>query len=256
MAELERMPAVSWALFRATFQPCSDRATTNKTATNSFRSIYTINSRIAEGVAVSVGQYSEDSYISSKNWFLNTLAAAELPFDALFTWNGQESITITSVSLAFWKDLYFSAAVAYKPTWSYAASLTAAARRAFVVPYSRGELTASSVPSFCTPTFVIGAYSTVPNGASPASQNPVTGDISPTTTGKPTSIIKILISASTGCTLPTSVAVTFNELNTTTTGDVSALGALNTANAIALSANGYTSANPLWAVTIAFVREL
>jgi glucoamylase len=44
-------------------------------------------------------------------WYLNTLAAAEQLYYALYQWNNIGSITITSTSLAFWKDLYPSAAV-------------------------------------------------------------------------------------------------------------------------------------------------
>ncbi|KFY89905.1 hypothetical protein V500_05399, partial [Pseudogymnoascus sp. VKM F-4518 (FW-2643)] len=96
----------------STFQPCSDRALANhKAVVDSFRSIYTINSGIAAGVAVAVGRYAEDSYQGGNPWYLNTLAAAELLYDALIQWNNIGSITITSTSLAFWKDLYSSAAV-------------------------------------------------------------------------------------------------------------------------------------------------
>ncbi|KAI9737239.1 MAG: hypothetical protein M1818_005771 [Claussenomyces sp. TS43310] len=89
-----------------TFQPCSDRALANhKIVTDSFRSIYTINSGIAEGTAVSVGRYPEDSYQGGNPWYLNTLAAAEQLYDALYTWNRTGSITVTSTSLAFFQDL-------------------------------------------------------------------------------------------------------------------------------------------------------
>ena len=276
----------------------------HKTTTDSFRSIYSINKGIPQGVAVAVGRYPEDNYFGGNPWYLNTLAAAEQLYDALYTWNRQGSITITSVSLAFFRDIYSSATVgtyasststyssiynsvkayadgyvnvvatyaqsngslseqfsrsngqplsAYDLTWSYAAFLTAAARRAGVVPYSWGEPTASSVPSFCSATSAIGTYSTAPTGAFPTSQTPVSGVPPPTTTvGSPTS-------TATSCSVATSVAVTFNVLATTVVGqtikivgDVASLGSWNTANAIALSASGYTSSNPLWSITIAF----
>jgi hypothetical protein len=42
---------------------CSDRALANhKVVNDSFRSIYTINDGIAEGTAVAVGRYPEDTY--------------------------------------------------------------------------------------------------------------------------------------------------------------------------------------------------
>lgn len=54
----------------STFQPCSDRALANhKVVTDSFRSIYTINSGLAEGTAVAVGRYPEDSYQGGNPWY-------------------------------------------------------------------------------------------------------------------------------------------------------------------------------------------
>lgn len=78
--------------------------------TDSFRSVYTINSGIAEGKAVAVGRYPEDSYYNGNPWYLCTMAAAELLYDALYQWNRIGSLTITSVSLAFFQDMYSSAA--------------------------------------------------------------------------------------------------------------------------------------------------
>ncbi|KAK4866313.1 hypothetical protein LT330_008654 [Penicillium expansum] len=93
-----------------TFQPCSARALANhKVVTDSFRSVYSVNSGIAAGKAVAVGRYPEDSYYSGNPWYLCTLAAAEQLYDAIYTWNRIGSLTITSVSLSFFKDLYGSA---------------------------------------------------------------------------------------------------------------------------------------------------
>lgn len=95
-----------------TFQPCSPRALANhKVYTDSFRSVYAINSGIAQGVAVSAGRYPEDVYYNGNPWFLTTLAAAEQLYDAIYQWKKLGSITITSTSLAFFKDIYSSAAV-------------------------------------------------------------------------------------------------------------------------------------------------
>jgi glucoamylase len=102
----------------STFQPCSERALANhKVVTDSFRSLYALNSGIAEGVAVAVGRYPEDTYYNGNPWFLCTLAAAEVLYDALYQWNRIGSLTITAVSLAFFQDMYSSAA-----TGTYAAS--------------------------------------------------------------------------------------------------------------------------------------
>lgn len=302
---------------------CSDRALANhKVVTDSFRSIYTINSGIAEGTAVAVGRYPEDSYQGGNPWYLNTLAAAEQLYDALYTWNRQGSITVTSTSLAFFQDFdssitagtYASSSStyttlynavktyadgyvnvvatyaqsngslseqfsrsngeplsAYDLTWSYAAFLTCAARRAGVVPYSWGEPTASSVPSVCSSTSAIGTFSTASTGSWPSSQTPISGSSSTTTTSsgggsgttttttttsKPTTSTT---STTSTCAAATSVAVSFDETVTTTygetikiAGDVSALGNWDTDDAIALSAADYTSSDNLWFGTISF----
>ncbi|KAI0541639.1 glycoside hydrolase family 15 protein [Xylaria digitata] len=90
----------------ATFQPCSDRAlASHKVVVDSFRSIYTINSGIPAGSPVAVGRYPEDTYYNGNPWYLNTLAAAEQLYDALYVWQSSGSITVTSTSLAFFKAL-------------------------------------------------------------------------------------------------------------------------------------------------------
>ncbi|KAL1962884.1 hypothetical protein VTN77DRAFT_9062 [Rasamsonia byssochlamydoides] len=95
-----------------TFQPCSPKALANhKVVVDSFRDLYTINDDAAEGVAVAVGRYPEDTYYNGNPWFLCTLAAAEQLYDALYQWNNIGSITITDVSLAFFQSLYSGAAV-------------------------------------------------------------------------------------------------------------------------------------------------
>lgn len=259
---------------------------------------------------MAVGRYSEDSYQGGNPWYLNTLAAAEQLYDALYTWNKQGSITITSTSLPFFRDLDSSIATgtystssstyttlynavktyadgyvniiatyaqpngslseqfsrsngtplsAYDLTWSYAAFLTAAARRAGVVPYSWGEPTASSVPGACSSTSAIGTYSTASTGSWPPNQTPTSGGGGTTTTTTKSTVTSTTTATTSSCAKATSVAVTFDELVTTIygqtikiAGDVSALGNWNTANAVALSASHYTSSNPLWDVTISF----
>jgi glucoamylase len=55
-----------------TFQPCSARALSNhKLVVDSFRSIYTVNSGIAEGTAAAVGRYPEDSYQGGNPWYIH-----------------------------------------------------------------------------------------------------------------------------------------------------------------------------------------
>ncbi|KAJ9143535.1 Glucoamylase [Coniochaeta hoffmannii] len=297
-----------------TFQPCSDRALANhKVVTDSFRSIYTVNSGIAQGVAVAVGRYPEDSYYNGNPWYLNTLAAAEQLYDALYVWKQQGSITVTSTSLAFFKDLvpsvtagtyalssstytsiynavqtyadgYMAVVEKYTPsggalaeqfdrssgsplsaadlTWSYAAFLTAAQRRSGIVPPSWVVSSASSVPGSCYATSIIGSYSTATSTSFPASQTPkggvTSGTATATATGTATTGTGTKTSTTaTSCATATSVAVTFNERKTTTfgqtvkiVGNIAALGNWNTANAVALSATGYTSSNPVWSGTV------
>ncbi|KAG9036798.1 hypothetical protein FRB95_007896 [Tulasnella sp. JGI-2019a] len=94
----------------ASFQPCSDKALANHYAVvNSFRSVYTINSGIAAGAAVAVGRYKEDSYYNGNPWYLCTFAAAEQLYDALYTWNRQGNLTITSTSLSFFQQFLSTA---------------------------------------------------------------------------------------------------------------------------------------------------
>ena len=55
----------------STFQPCSARALANhKVTTDSFRTVFAINSGTPEGQAVSVGRYPEDIYQGGNPWFV------------------------------------------------------------------------------------------------------------------------------------------------------------------------------------------
>lgn len=89
----------------ATFQPCSDRALSNhKSTVDSFR-YYNLNKGIPEGQAIAIGRYSEDVYYGGNPWYLSTLAAAELLYDALYVWRHQSSVSVTDVSKDFFNDL-------------------------------------------------------------------------------------------------------------------------------------------------------
>lgn len=118
-------------------------------------------------------------------------------------------------------------------TWSYAALLTANMRRNSVMPAAWGETSANSVPPTCSGTSATGTYSTATNTNWPATLTSGT------------------------CTTPTSVAVTFDLTATTVygeniklSGSIPALGNWDTSKAVALSADKYTSSNPLWYVTV------
>ncbi|KAI1863995.1 uncharacterized protein JN550_009274 [Neoarthrinium moseri] len=287
----------------ATFQPCSERALANhKVYVDAFRSIYTLNSGKPSGGAVAVGRYPEDSYYNGNPWYLNTLAAAEQLYDALYVWEQQGSITVTSTSLAFFKALYSSAAAgtyasgsstytalhdavlnyaegfvnnvatyaasngslaeqydrnngtplsARDLTWSYAAFLTAVARRSGVVPegWAQGNKLATSVPGGCAATSIVGSYSAATATSFPANQTPGTGV--PTTTVKPTTTRAT--TTATACATQTAVSVSFTVRKVTNfgqtvkiVGSIPALGSWDTSKAVAFSASSYTSSNPIW----------
>ncbi|KAL8926415.1 MAG: hypothetical protein Q9208_002958 [Pyrenodesmia sp. 3 TL-2023] len=258
-----------------TFQPCSSRALANhKEVTDSFRPIYGINTGIPKGAAVAVGRYTEDVYMGGNPWYLNNLAAAEQLYDALFQFERQGFITIDSTSLPFFQDLdatisigtypsssavynnitsavrayadgYVGIVQKYTPpdgmlaeqysrddgspvsavdlTWSYASFLTAIARRSSIVPASWGAEKANTLPSNCVGTSAPGTYAPAP--------------------------IDCAVNAS-------RVAVTFNVREQTVygetvfvSGSIPELGGWDTANGLELSANRYTSSDPLWSGT-------
>ncbi|OPB42498.1 GH15 glucamylase with starch binding domain [Trichoderma guizhouense] len=130
-------------------------------------------------------------------------------------------------------------------TWSYASFLTAAARRAGVVPPSWASSGANSVPSSCSGASVVGSYSRPTATSFPPSQTPKPGVPS----GTPFTPIP--------CATPTSVAVTFHELATTqfgqtikVAGSAPELGNWSTSAAIALDAVNYATNHPLWIVSV------
>lgn len=285
-----------------TFQPCSSRALANhKQVTDSFRSIYTINSDIAQGQAVAVGRYNEDVYYNGNPWYLATTAAAEQLYDALYQWNHIGSMTVDAVNQAFFQDLvpgtelgtytagsatfaslttaakiyadgFMSVVQKYTPsngalaeqfskdngsplsaadlTWSYAALLTANARRSGNVPASWLTPGANELPSECRASSATGAYSSVTATSFPTGTSVTTA----TETGSGTAT-----TSGTSCPTATAVAVTFNEIATTVygeivfiTGSTPQLGNWDTDinSRIALSADKYTSEDNLWYVTV------
>ncbi|KAI1479476.1 carbohydrate-binding module family 20 protein [Daldinia eschscholtzii] len=291
----------------ATFQPCSDRAlSSHKVVVDAFRDIYSINAGIPIGSAIAVGRYPEDVYYNGNPWYLLTLAAAEQLYDALYVWQTTGSITVTSTSLSFFRDLIpniqagtykagddtyttiYNAVYLYADgfvnvvsqyaesngamaeqyernsgtplsardlTWSYAAFLTAAARRAGIVPpsWAGAGSTATSVPGVCRATSQPGSYSTATATSFPPNQTPITTTAPTSTFTRPT----VTPTTTGSCTIATNVAVTFNELKTTSwgqtvkvVGNVPALGNWDTSKAVTLSASQYSSSNPLWKVTI------
>jgi glucoamylase len=114
----------------STFQPCSDKALSSlKVYVDSFRSIYTINNGIASNAAVATGRYPEDVYFNGNPWYLTTAAVAEQLYDALIVWNQQKSLTVTSTSLAFFRQFAPSvAAGTFASTTSTFTTITSAVK--------------------------------------------------------------------------------------------------------------------------------
>jgi len=88
-----------------TFQPCSDRALANlRKYVDSFRAVYPINKPAQTSDPIATGRYPEDKYFGGNPWYIATLAVAEQLYDALLTWNGLGSITVTPTSKVFFEQ--------------------------------------------------------------------------------------------------------------------------------------------------------
>ncbi|KLJ06931.1 glucoamylase [Blastomyces silverae] len=242
-----------------TFQPCSAKSLANhKVVTDAFRSIYRLNSGIPAGSAVAVGRYPEDVYFGGNPWYLSTFAAAEQLYDALYQWKRLGSISITDVSLPFFKDIHSSAVVGTYPsssatfksiisaqnytpdsgslaeqfsrddgtplsaadlTWSYASFLTAIARRNASVPDPWGQTAASSIPRTCQTTSATGPYRTATNSEWPSDLTSISRTSSPPIGPTETDGTPTLTTTSSSpCVTPDSIHVTFNEIATTSLG--------------------------------------
>jgi glucoamylase len=245
----------------STFQPCSSRALANhKAVTDSFRTVYGINSGIAQGRAVAVGRYSEDVYYNGNPWYLATLAAAEQMYSAVYQWNKIGSITIDSVSLPFFKDILPSIATGtYAGDSATFTSIVSAVKTygddfiAVVQKYTpaNGGLAEQFDKSTGAPlsavdlTWSYAAFLTASDrraGVTGPTWGETSNNVPPTT-----------------CTAPDACnsEVTFNVRATTTYGEsvyvvgqLTQLGNWDPASAQPLSASLYTSSDPLWSAAI------
>lgn len=96
----------------AALQPCNSRTlATHKVVVDSFRNLYPINDNATAPTAVAVGRYPEDVYYGGNPWYITTLAAAEVLYDAIAQFRKNESLTIDETSLDFFSDLYPNATV-------------------------------------------------------------------------------------------------------------------------------------------------
>lgn len=101
---------------------------------------------------------------------------------------------------------------AYDLTWSYAAFLSAAARRAGVTPPSWIGASGDTLPSgTCSGAAVAGSYSSATATSFPASQTPQTG-ISTSTATQTTSTQTATTATSTSCATASSVLVTVTTI--------------------------------------------
>ncbi|KAF2835713.1 carbohydrate-binding module family 20 protein [Patellaria atrata CBS 101060] len=250
----------------ATFQPCSSRALANhKAVVDSFRSKYEINRGIAQGQAVAVGRYSEDVYFSGNPWYLTTLAAAEQLYSAIYQWQKLGSVTITAVSLPFFRDILPSVAIGTYPSSSstytsllnavktYADGFVAVVQKytpadgALAEQYDKG----TGVPrSAVHLTWSYAAFLTaIERRDAPA----------PPTWGEPTANTVPRV-----CTAPPSCnsRITFNARVTTVVGEnvfvvgsLTQLGNWSPEAAVPLSAERYTSNDPLWFAAVSLPAE-
>lgn len=94
------------------FQPCDSRMLSqHKVYVDAFRAIYPINNGIAANAAVATGRYPEDTYYGGNPWYLCTLSAAELLYDAAAQFRRQGRLVIDNVSLAFFQQIYPNATI-------------------------------------------------------------------------------------------------------------------------------------------------
>lgn len=90
----------------AALQPCNSRTlATHKVWVDSFRNLYPVNHNATAPAAVLTGRYPEDTYYTGNPWYITTLAAAEVLYDAAAQFSKAGSITVDSTSLPFWRDL-------------------------------------------------------------------------------------------------------------------------------------------------------
>lgn len=127
-------------------------------------------------------------------------------------------------------------------TWSYAAFLTAAERRAGIVPPAWGNKAATVIPGTCSSPTAQGTYQLATVTSFPPNQKPKNGS---STSPKPP------------CTTSTTLAVTFRARVPTQfgqtvriIGNVASLGNWDMSKAPVLSASEYTDQNPVWKATI------
>ncbi|KAK0195794.1 glucoamylase [Armillaria mellea] len=102
-----------------TFQPCSDRALANVHAYIDSFSVFQTNYGVPKNNATAIGRYPEDKYMGGNPWYTATFAVSEQLYDALNVWKMQSSLSITPLSLPFFRRFSDNAEVG-----TYSASST------------------------------------------------------------------------------------------------------------------------------------
>jgi glucoamylase len=248
----------------------------HKALTDSFRSVYGVNSGIAQGAAVAVGRYSEDVYYNGNPWYLTTLSTAEQLYSALYQFNKAGSITITSTSLPFWQAIYSSAAAGTYASSSLTFTSLTSALKTYADGYvnvvkkytpSTGALAEQFDKSSGAPlsavdlTWSYASFLTMQNARNnmvpaswgAASANKVPASCSSTSATGTYSAATNTAWPTFTCTTATSVSLTFNVLQTTSfgqnvyvVGSIAELGTWDATKAVKLNADMYTDGTPLW----------
>ncbi|QPH16390.1 hypothetical protein C2857_001019 [Epichloe festucae Fl1] len=245
----------------ATFQPCSSRALANhKAVVDSFRTIYRVNHGRSAGKAAAVGRYAEDVYYKGNPWYLATLAAAEQLYAAIHQWNKIGSISVDSVSLAFFKDVvpdvttgnYTNGSATFKSiiraVSAYADGFVAVVQQYTPLDGSLAEQFDRDSGSPLSAVHLTWSYAAFVAMAERRS------GVVPPSWGEPTSsAVPAVCSAAPSC----DSTMTFNVKVQTqhgesiyVTGSLTELKNWSPADAIPLSASQYTSSNPLWTAQV------
>jgi len=203
---------------------------------------------------VAVGRYPEDVYFNGNPWYLAILAVAEQLYDSLIVWNGQRSITVTSISQPFFSTFvsdistgtYTSDSSTFSTLtssiWTFADNFVAIVSK--YTP-SNGGLSEQFDKNTGIP---ISAIDLTWSYASLLTSDMARGGVVSASWGA--SGLTVPSKCSTG---PDPIAFTFNEHATTqfgenifVTGNLRELGNWSPSSAIPLSASSY----PTWSVSV------
>lgn len=260
-----------------TYQPCNSKIlASHKVLVDSFRGIYAVNANRTAGNAAAVGRYPEDVYYGGNPWYLCTLSAAEVLYDAISQWKKAGQICVDSISQPFFKDLfpsvrphtYKASSSGYKAivdaTKAYAdgfvtivedalpsnGSISEQFSRNSSQPLSAYDLT-WSFASFITMAQRRSGQYPAPWGAASSAPAPATCQ---GTSAQGTYVPALAAGApNISCTVADTFAVnasTYYGENIFLTGNTTELGEYQGSQAWALGASNYTDSYPLWYIDL------